>query len=284
MRVVYLGKPRYQLRPDFQSLVDVGAKRGHELTLLDRTELLGSTLCGVDLVLAKSHYKDGAVRAHLRRVGPPVINALEATAVCASRRQVALRLVESGVPTPGFLALDQSGDAFSGPCVAKPDLGGDHQLSLLARIPSNPDPAFFYQQWRPTSKVWKVYTIGARHWQVELSYSSRTALADPERSPSELASSRLAKAANAVAESLGLEVFNTDFIDHEGQLLAIDVNPFPGLSTLHGAAEALWSVAEKRIGSGDPSPLGFIRPCSPRGFGRRRRPWSTAPECFPMDL
>jgi len=133
------------------------------------------------------------------------------------------------VPTPGFLAMIDSTIGAGVRCIAKPDRGGDHRLEILDSLPASPDPNVFYQQWLPASTVWKAYT----------------------------ASERLVQAANAVASTLGLAVFNTDFIDNGGLLYAIDVNPFPGLSGLPGAAEVLWSL---RMNCG-----GFIHPKSDRG-------------------
>jgi len=244
VRVLFLGKSRYRTRPDFQGLVRRGAELGHQVTLVDRDEFLGQAMSEFDLVFAKSHYKDDAVRSHLEEGSVHVVNALAATAACESRRQIATRLMDADVPTPSFLAMDDSTIGAGVRCIAKPDRGGDHRLEILDSLPVSPDPNVFYQQWLPASTVWKVYTVGTRHWQVELTYSSTAALSDPKRSQARPASERLVQAANAVASTLGLAVFNTDFIDNGGLLYAIDVNPFPGLSGLPGAAEALWSLAE----------------------------------------
>jgi len=165
--------------------------------------------------------------------------------MCASRRQIAGCLMDAEVPTPRFVTLDDAATGIRGPYIAKPDRGGDHRLTILASPPTNPDPNVFYQQWLPTSTVWKVYTIGSRHWQVQLTYPSTVALCDPLRGPARPASQQLIQAANAVAATLGLAVFNTDFVDHGDILYAIDVNPFPGLSVIPDAAKALWSVAEE---------------------------------------
>lgn len=131
------------------------------------------------------------------------------------------------------------------PWIAKPDRGGDHQLRIV-QDPTQPIDLknTFYQRWHPAQTVKKVYSIGQRHETVELTYRSASDITKPKREHVGLASGDLSEAAGSIASATGLEVFNTDFIDHQGKPLAIDVNPFPSLESVPNSHQHLWQLIE----------------------------------------
>lgn len=220
------------------------ASRGHDASIVDRDEFLTSDLRSVDLILAKSHYKDPLVRHRLNRLCVPLINGLAATELCRSRTHLAGHLAAHGIPTPTFLRGPSDARPMMLPWIAKPDAGGNHRHTIVTKRPGIADPGTFYQRFLPATRVYKVYSIGDRHDLVELAYSSATDLDNATRTYRGRVEGDLGEAANRVAAATGLRVFNTDFIVHHDALLAIDVNPFPGFDAIPSAATHLWMLAE----------------------------------------
>lgn len=247
VHVVFLGKQRYCKRPSVALFLEAAAERGHTAILLDRDPFLAAELDDVDVVLAKSHYKDGAVRERLQASGVRVVNDLAASAICASRRRLAERLFSQRVPTPPFLRDPADHRSMVLPWIGKPDRGGDHQLSLFRERPTTLNfETTFYQQWLPTREVMKVYSIGRRHELVKLTYSSAKEIIESQRTYAGPALAPWNDAAQRVADATGLEVFNTDLIVHDGEVLAIDVNPFPALEAIPYAHQHLWDLVESK--------------------------------------
>ena len=91
----------------------------------------------------------------------------------------------------------------------------------------------------------KVYTIGNRHHAVRLTYEAPDKFTNPLRTSAGPVSPILVEAVEQVAAATGLEIFNSDFVFHEGLPWVVDVNPFPGLDSFPHASREVWRLIQR---------------------------------------
>jgi len=249
MDVLVLGKSRYSTRRVFSDFLADGPVRGHSARLVGRKRFLESELRDETVVLAKSHYHDAAVQQHLRQAGALVINSLEATSRCRSRRSVAVMLRAAGVATPLF--VEPGGAMPPLPWIVKPDGGDDHRLEVVMAARPVDSSSEFVQHFVLAERTMKVYVIGDCRHAVELFPKDPTMLdLKPRRADVDCLEESLAEAATRAGQACDLDVFNVDLVLHDGGWLVVDVNPFPRLEPVPGAASALWELVERCANSG----------------------------------
>jgi len=246
MDVVVLGKARYSKRPSFAKFLADGPARGHSVQLLDRKDFLELPLTQDVVVLAKSHYHDPKVRQRLDQARVRVINSVQATDLCRSRRGVAAKLRAAELATPAF--LEPGGPAPPLPWIVKPDRGADHDLMLVSEHRAVDPASEFVQHFVLAARTLKIYVVGKCQHGVELIPKDPTVL-DPKplrRDDFQLdASAR--DLAIAAAKVLDLDVFNIDMVLCDGMWQIVDVNPFPRLEPFPDAASALWDLVETEM-------------------------------------
>jgi len=238
MRVIFLGKERYQSLPLYERTRQVGINRCHELILLDKKHFLAGDLSNVDIVCLKSHYDDDRVWRKITASGVLAVNNRIATNSCHDRITLDSLLRRSGILVPNSVATPADMSQLTYPVFRKPARASDHDIHLLQANPAAVDAgAYLYQEMVPSNgTVHKTYNVFDRVFLALQNDTGVRVRAEP--------SPQLIDSVRQIQQATGLVVFGADFIEFENQFYAIDVNPFPGFRDIPECSVALWEYLE----------------------------------------
>jgi ribosomal protein S6--L-glutamate ligase len=253
-----------QDHPVLNQVVDL-LRRDHLVAVVDPTDAPPAGHC--DLLLLKSH---SAAALRLARaqsaLGVDVVNAPDAVEATTDRVAMASRALASGVPFPSTTLttvdeLASGGAAPFVPCVVKSRFsrGGDFvarvtdvrqldgQTSTWGREPVVVQPLL------PNDGVdHKVWVVGDavfhQRRQSPLNPPDEPrGVATPVPTASRPEPSRWMPLIERLRSAFGLELFGFDVIDTPTGPVVVDVNSFPGVRGMAGAAEAFCAFAVRRL-------------------------------------
>ncbi len=248
LHVVWVAKERQAAEPAFCRFLDLGAARGHQVQWLAKRAFLAADLAGVDIVCLKNHIDDNPVWHRIEAHRVRAVNRREACMSCSDRSRLDAMLRAGGVRMPLSASTADEVLQLRLPIVQKPKLASaPRDVRIFSRPPVPIDcERYFYQELiGGQGPVYKVYCIGDDAFLVEESGTGAPACgAAPGQRQAMAMDPRLTGTARTVGRLTGLEVYGLDFVGSPGDLLLIDVNPFPSFRCLPQAADALWDHLE----------------------------------------
>ena len=257
-------------KPDHPVLVDVAARLrdGHEVAMVDPTRPPPPGRC--DLLLLKSHSADALRMARANAaLGVDVVNDPDAVEATIDRVEMATRAERFGIPFPAT-ALTTVNDLANGragpfgPCVVKSRFSRAGDFVVRVRHLHELDAQTLAWGTEPVVVQPLLANDGVDHkvWVVgdAVFHQRRQSPLNPpdeprgEATPVAAADPRDAARWSAIVDrvrtAFGLELFGFDVIDTPTGPVVVDVNSFPGVRGISGAAAAFCAFANGRLRAG----------------------------------
>jgi ribosomal protein S6--L-glutamate ligase len=256
-RIAIAVEARYQAQAQPAGLARALASCGHRPIVLDLRDPGGSSLTGIDLLIARG--RSPAILDLLGRaesLGIATVNRRASIAAVLDKAAMARSLAAAGIPTPATRvgtigAIARSSRASDFPLVVKPLFGdnarGVHVIRTAVELAALPwdEPLALAQPFLPSDGFdLKLYGAGAEVHAV--CKPSPIGVHRGERSHPVQVTPALRALALRCGLLFGLELFGVDCIGTPAGPVVIEVNDFPNYSAIPDAGERLARFALDR--------------------------------------